>query len=70
MAKYTPSKYTPTSLIGYVQIDITIKCTKCDEEDNYMNVNTTSIDSFFKKGWRATDKHCYCPACAKKYHLK
>jgi len=42
-----------------------IICSKCstqDDADTYDPENT-----FYDYGWRATEKHCYCPDCAKKY---
>ncbi len=47
-----------------------ISCSKCRERNDLMNIDDfDAADIFFKNGWRRTERHCYCPKCAKK-HLK
>lgn len=56
------------SLEGYIQVEVSIECTKC-ETGGYLS-DFNSEEDAYKQGWRATENHCYCPKCAKKYLKK
>lgn len=36
-------------------------------DGEYQSSLDYAMTEFFSRGWRATEKHCYCPKCAKKY---
>jgi len=61
-------KFKVEDFMGFTQTVNIIICTKCNlhypvnEMDEW-----DAITHFIQKGWRATEKHCYCPKCAKKY---
>lgn len=61
-------KYNSDQLADFCEVEVAIKCTRCDKVgflsfcDQY-----EAADIFFEEGWRATEKHCYCPKCAEKY---
>lgn len=50
-----------------------IDCTKCGRsgfQDTCDEDPTEILEYWYSKGWRVTDKNCYCPACRKKYLKK
>jgi Zn finger protein HypA/HybF involved in hydrogenase expression len=61
------TKYNSYQLEGYCMEETTIECTKCKKMSGVQCDASYAMDNFFKEGWRATDNHCYCPKCAKKY---
>lgn len=66
------TKYKADQLLDDIYTENTISCTKkgCKETDNTFNCDEYDTANYmFKKGWRRTENHCYCPQCAKK-HLK
>lgn len=61
-------KYNSEQLIGFCLQEVTIECAKCKKVDGeYQSSLDYAMPEFFSRGWRATEKHCYCPKCAKKY---
>jgi len=54
-------------LMAFTSNTTTIKCTKCQETRTEWLDEYDAVDYFFEKGWRATENHCYCPKCSKKY---
>lgn len=52
---------------GFVMQTTQISCTKCSAGDENDCDYLEAIEEFIKMGWRATDRHCYCSKCAKKY---
>ena len=55
-------------LMDAVRLVSHISCSKCDAdgEDEVFDDNE-AIEGFYAEGWRATERHTYCPKCAKKY---
>lgn len=58
-------------LEGWVQEIVHIECTKCraadmDDTSDYDG----ALEHYYSNGWRARDRNCYCPSCAKKYKIK
>lgn len=49
---------------------VEITCTKCGKTAYEMHVDDYEAQKeFIRKGWRVTQKNCYCPECATK-HVK
>jgi hypothetical protein len=46
---------------------VSIQCTRCDK---MISTDFFCAETFYNKGWRATENHVYCPACAKKFKIK
>jgi hypothetical protein len=67
MAKQLHSKQV--ELLGnYTIQSVEISCTKCGKTIYEMDADDyQAIKEFIRKGWRATEKHCYCPECAEKH---
>lgn len=42
-------------------------CTRCGHEDEQMGNKEETIFGFYDDGWRATERHLYCPDCAIKF---
>lgn len=60
-------KYKPFDLMnGLIEVT-TISCSRCDAEDEIQDDLYGAATHFFDEGWRGTDRHTYCPSCAKKY---
>lgn len=62
-------KSTADDLDGWYMVEATIECTKCRAIDGTEN-DYDAAEEFYDGGWRATENHCYCPKCAKKYLKK
>jgi hypothetical protein len=61
-------KYTADQLAEYSITETTVTCTKCEKiVGDFEDDPDLFALNIFKKGWRATNNHCYCPTCAKKY---
>jgi len=56
-------------LAGYIETEISIHCTKCDDASMLYNVIDADQEAY-AEGWRVTDNHCYCPNCAPVYLKK
>ncbi len=54
-------------LIGFACSETTIECSKCNYITGTQDDEDEAVKEFYKLGWRATDRNCYCPKCAKKY---
>ena len=46
---------------------ITLLCTRCNLSEE---MDFFCAEEFYQNGWRATEKHTYCPTCAKKFKIK
>lgn len=55
---------------GYTQTITEIVCSKCNKNESIDGDDYDAIAYFYEKGWRATEKNCYCPSCRKKFNVK
>ena len=62
-----PNNSDPNNFEGFVQEHTEISCTRCNNFEISDFDYGMSIEEFIENGWRATNKHCYCPECAKKF---
>jgi hypothetical protein len=58
------------SLASFAEEVIYILCTRCEYEGQTGGEFEYALEEFYKNGWKATDKHCYCPNCAEKFNIK
>jgi hypothetical protein len=57
--------------LGYFCTSSTsLDCFKCRTIQTIDGEPDDVLEIFDEKGWRATEKNCYCPKCAKKYLKK
>ena len=64
------SKENPeVQLIDSVYLTAEIQCGKCQKKEANMGVDDLdyAISCYYDEGWRATERHTYCPKCAKKF---
>lgn len=67
MAKQLHSKQVGL-MEGFVCQTVEINCSKCGKTHIIAGIDDYgAINDFIKRGWRATQKNCYCPDCAPKY---
>lgn len=55
---------------GFTETLTEIFCTKCKKSEYIDGDQYDTFDYFYEKGWRATERNCYCPTCRKKYKIK
>ena len=56
------------ALYDFAWCDVNIMCSSCKKQLKYGSNPSDvsdSIETFYDEGWRATNKNCYCPECAK-----
>ena len=49
-----------------------ITCSKCEisDDNHFVDDSMEAAKDFYIDGWRATDRHTYCPSCAYKFLKK
>jgi len=47
-----------------------VSCSKCATSSHCGGDEISSVEYFYKMGWRATDNNCYCPQCVIKFKIK
>lgn len=59
-----------TRLTSFAEETVEVACTRCDAEETVSGEYYDSLEYFYNEGWRATEKHCYCPNCSEKFKIK
>lgn len=62
------AKQKPDDLYFYIDVEIQIQCSSCNNTDLVNTLDESSAcEHFFSEGLRATKSgNCYCPTCSSK----